>query len=434
MSTGKQRHVVVVGGGFGGLAAVQELAKDRGVRITLVDQRNHHLFQPLLYQVATAALSPSDIAEPLRGILAPHKNVDVRLAKVSSVDLPRHQICLSPVMGERASPEWLKYDQLILATGVSHAYFGHDNWSEDAPGLKSIGDALEIRRRILLAFEKAETTPAGPERDQLLTFVVVGGGPTGVELAGAIAEIATQTLREDFRQIDTRDTRVILVEASESLLSTYDPQLQEKAKAQLRDLGVELQFGTPVSDIDSDGVTIGGEVLAASTVLWAAGVSAGDLTRPLAVPQDRAGRLEVTPYCELPDHPEVFAIGDLAHLEVDGAQIPGVAPAAQQMGRFVARRIRGFDDGPFRYKDKGSMATIGKSKAIMESGKIKMSGFPAWVAWGIIHLWFLVSYRSRFVVFSKWAWAWLRNDRSSRLIWQSERSATPLSSSLKEIS
>lgn len=414
-------HVVIVGGGFGGLAAAKALSS-HPVKVTLLDRRNHHLFQPLLYQVATASLAPTDIAEPIRAALSKHRNVQVRMAEVRSVD--PHDKCVRFVgtHGEQA----LSYDYLILATGVRHSYFGNPHWEEHAPGLKSVGDALNIRRRMLMAFEKAEWEQDPAERERLLTFVVVGGGPTGVELAGAVAEIALKTLRSDFRNIDTKDTRVVLVEAAGSLLTSFHPNLQAKALKQLSELGVEVRFGEPVSEVSASGVQIGAEVIAAQTVLWAAGVEAGPLAR--SMPEtDRAGRVEVKPDCSVAAHPELFVIGDAAKFVEDGKQVPGLAPAAIQMGQHVAKVIAADlanqDRPSFSYFDKGSMATIGRNKAILEAGRVRMSGRFAWLAWVGVHLVTLINFRSRTSVLAKWAWAWLWWDRGGRLVWDVEEGA-----------
>ncbi|MFT5587279.1 MAG: NADH dehydrogenase, partial [Cognaticolwellia sp.] len=331
-------HVVIVGGGFGGLAAAKALSQFP-VKVTLLDRRNHHLFQPLLYQVATASLAPTDIAEPIRGALSKHRNVQVRLAEVRSIDPDQKCVRFMGTNGE----EDLPYDYLVLATGVRHSYFGNPQWEAHAPGLKSVGDALNIRRRMLMAFERAEWEEDADERRRLLTFVVVGGGPTGVELAGAVAEIALKTLRSDFRNIDTQSTRVVLVEAADSLLTSFHPTLRDKALKQLQALGVEVRFGEPVSEINTTGVQIGEAFIGAETVLWAAGVEAGPLARSLggkgAIQTDRAGRVEVQPDCSVGTHPDLFVIGDAAKFVEDGKQVPGLAPAAIQMGRHVAKAI-----------------------------------------------------------------------------------------------
>lgn len=414
-------HVVIVGGGFGGLAAAKALSP-HPVKVTLLDRRNHHLFQPLLYQVATASLAPTDIAEPIRGALSKHRNVQVRMAEVRSVDPTRKCVRFVGTNGE----EDLAYDYLILATGVRHSYFGNAQWEEHAPGLKSVGDALNIRRRMLMAFEKAEWEQDPEERKRLLTFVVVGGGPTGVELAGAVAEIALKTLRSDFRNIDTKATRVVLVEAADSLLTSFHPSLRDKALKQLSALGVEVRFGDPVSDVSAEGVQVGEDFIGAETVLWAAGVEAGPLARSMPK-TDRAGRVEVQSDCSVDTHPELFVIGDAAKFVEDGKQVPGLAPAAIQMGQHVAQVIAADTAGQqrpnFSYFDKGSMATIGRNKAILEAGRVRMSGRFAWMAWVAVHLVTLINFRSRTSVLAKWAWAWLWWDRGGRLVWDVEEGA-----------
>lgn len=410
-------HVVIIGGGFGGLAAAQRLA-GAAVRITLIDRRNHHLFQPLLYQVATAALSPSDIAEPIRSVLARQANASVRLAAVSHIDTEASAVVLDD--GQRVA-----YDALILAAGVSHSYFGNDAWAAHAPGLKTIGDALDIRRRVLCAFEEAEWTDDKATRDALTTFVVVGAGPTGVELAGALSEIAMRTLRSDFRNVDTSKARIILLEGGEHVLTAYPQPLRDKAKAQLESLGVDVRLGAQVTAIDADGVSVGTERISTRTVLWAAGVRASALAGSLDADRTRTGQVCVGPDLSLPRHPNVFVVGDLAHvMQESGKPVPGVAQGAIQMGVFAADAIRGdltgAPRGSFRYRDKGSMATIGRSRAVMDAMGIQIGGMFAWLAWASVHLFFLVGFRNRFVVFTKWAWAWITFDRASRLLWQGE--------------
>jgi len=405
-------HIVVIGGGFGGLSAVQAMRKDP-VRITLIDRRNHHLFQPLLYQVATAALAPSDIAEPIRAILARQDNAGVRLGHVSEIDLTGKRVRI----GE---DEWMSWDKLIIAAGVRHAYFGNDHWEEHAPGLKTIGDALAIRQKILTAFERAEWTDDEEVRAAMLTFVVVGGGPTGVELAGAIAEIAFQTFKNDFRHLDTSQARVVLVEGSGNVLNGFPPRLQLKAREQLERLNVQVRFNTFVTGVDERGVDLGDERLDAGTVLWAAGVAAPPLTKTLGVPLHKSGRVHINADLSIPDHPDVYVIGDLAVLEQDGKELPGVAPVALDMGKHLAWNLRKGKREPFRYFDKGHLATIGRSKAVGFAGRIHMSGLIAWLAWVFIHLMVLVTYRNRMLVFIKWAWAWFTYERASRLIWRGE--------------
>lgn len=405
-------HVVIIGGGFGGIATAQAL-RGAPVRITLIDRRNHHLFQPLLYQVATAALAPSDIAEPLRGVLRNQANVEVLLAEVTGIDTERREVQLHD--------ERLSYDTLVVAAGARTSYFGHDDWEAHAPGLKTIGDALDIRHRILSAFEQAEWA-SDEERDALCTFVVVGGGPTGVETAGAIREIATHTLASDFRHIDPTRIRVLLVEAGPNILGTFHDTLQQSARDQLQRLGVEVRSGEAVEAIGEGFVVVNGERIATSTVVWAAGVRGAAVGSSLGVPLDRAGRVMVGPDLSIEGHPEVFVIGDLAHASQPHSDkpVPGVAPAAIQMGAHVGKQIRTGTRTPFAYTDTGSLATIGRRKAVADLRILRFSGFGAWIVWVFVHLMTLVGHRNRIVVFAKWAWAWLTYDRSSRLLWQDE--------------
>jgi NADH dehydrogenase len=404
-------HVVIVGGGFGGLRAAQALRR-APVKLTLVDRRNHHLFQPLLYQVATAGLNPSDIATPIRRILRSQKNAEVLLAEARAIDLEARTITL-----DKGS---IPYDYLIVATGARHSYFGHEEWAADAPGLKSIGDALEIRRRVLSAFEEAECEPDPAERQTWLTFVIVGAGPTGVELAGALCEIARHALAKDFRHIDPTQARVILLEGSDRVLPPYPPDLSEKARQQLKGLGVDVQTGKMVTSVDANGVNIGDERIATHTVLWAAGVKGSGFGRALGVPLDRAGRVLVNPDLTISGHPEVYVVGDLASLSVDGMPVPGVAPAAMQEARHAAQNIlRAIRNEPalsFRYHDKGSLATIGRSAAVAQVGKVKLSGTIAWLAWLFIHILFLIGFRNRVIVLFQWAWSFFSYDRGARLI------------------
>jgi NADH dehydrogenase len=412
-----RHHVVILGGGFGGLAAAQALARKQ-VRVTLVDRRNHHVFQPLLYQVATAGLSAPDIAAPIRRILQRHRNVDVMLAEARGIDLGRRTVLLED--GEVA------YDSLIVATGATHSYFGRDEWADHAPGLKTLEDALLIRRRVLLAFERADRETDESRRRQWLTFVVIGAGPTGVEMAGTLAEIARHTLREDFRHIDPGTARVVLIEAADRVLPPYPPDLSEKAQAQLERLGVTVRTRTRVTEVDADGVSLGEERLAARTVVWAAGVAASPLGRALSASVDRAGRVPVEPDLTLPGHPEVYVIGDLAAMRQDGQPVPGVAPAAMQMGRHAARNvlrtIAGRERVPFRYVDKGSLATIGRRSGVALFGRFRMWGFPAWAAWLAVHIFFLIGFRNRLVVMTDWAWSYFTHQRFARLILEVERS------------
>ena len=405
-------RIVIIGGGFGGLYAAKTLRRVPA-RITLVDRRNYHLFQPLLYQVATAALNPSDIAAPIRSILRRQENVSVIMGDATAIDLDGQRIRL--IDGEIA------YDILIIATGATHSYFSHPEWEQNAPGLKSIDDALEIRRRVLLAFEAAERE-SDPERQRSwLTFVVVGGGPTGVELAGALSEIARQTMLRDFRRINPSSARVILVEGHDRLLPPYPPDLSEKAAAQLRALGVEVMTSTIVTRVTDHEVGAGETTIPTRTVLWAAGVQGSPLARSLGVPLDRAGRVLVEPDLSVPGHQEVFVIGDLAAVtQSDGTPVPGVAPAAIQEGSHTAKNITRILNGqstiPFRYWDKGSLATIGRAAGVADFGRIKLSGFIAWAAWLGIHVFFLIGFRNRLLVILQWAWAYVTFQRGARLI------------------
>ena len=402
---------MIVGGGFAGLRAARGLRR-APADVTLLDRRNHHVFQPLLYQVATGGLSAPEIAAPLRSILRRQGNVEVLMAEVVAVDVARRVVVLTG--GE------MPYDYLILATGATHSYFGHGAWARDAPGLKSLEDALEIRRRLFVSFEKAERETDDAARRAWLTFVVVGGGPTGVELAGTVVEIARHTLRREFRRIDPSQARVVLLEGTDRVLPPYPPDLSRKAREQLEGLGVEVRTSALVTDVDAGGVRVGGERLAARTVLWAAGVAASPVGRSLGVPLDRAGRVRVEKDLTLPGWREVFVVGDLAAFEQDGRPIPGVAPAAMQMGTHAARNVRRSLAGqpllPFRYVDKGSLATIGRRAAVADFGRIRLAGFPAWVAWLAIHIFFLIGFRNRLVVMLDWAMAYVSYQRSARLI------------------
>lgn len=405
-------HVVIVGGGFAGLWAARAL-RGAPVRITLLDRGNHHLFQPLLYQVATAGLSAPNIAAPLRHILRRQQNVTVLLGEVARLDPDAHRL-------ELADGRTLDYDTLVLATGATHAYFGHDDWAPHAPGLKTLDDALEIRRRILLAFERAEAEDDPAARAAWLTFAIVGGGPTGVELAGTLAEIARHTLHGEFRRVDPRQARVLLLEAGPRVLSTFPEALSEKARRQLARLGVEVRTGVPVAAIDDDGVQLGEERIAARTVLWAAGVAASPLARDLGVPLDRAGRVPVQPDLSVPGHPDVFVAGDLAAVQCDGKPVPGVAPAAKQMGRYLGQsirtRLRGGTPPPFRYRDFGNLATIGRMAAVVDVHGLRLSGLLAWWFWLAAHVFFLIGFRNRLVVLIDWAQAYWSYQRSARII------------------
>jgi NADH dehydrogenase len=405
-------HVVIVGGGFGGLYAARAL-KHVDVQVTVLDRRNHHVFQPLLYQVASAALSPGDIASPIRWILRHQKNVEVLLADVQRIDPARRTLILAD--GE------LSYDYLILASGATHAYFGHDEWQVIAPGLKTLEDALEIRRRVLLAYERAERESDPAKRAALLTFVVIGGGPTGVELAGALAEISRQSLARDFRHFDPSSARIILIEAGASILSTFPEMLRAAAHKDLTRLGVDVRTGKPVTNVVHGRVDVDGEAIEAATVLWAAGVAASSLGVTLGVPTDRAGRVLVQPDLTIPGHPDVFVIGDLASFAgPDGKPLPGVAQVAIQMGRHaaanIARAIAGQPYQPFVYKDLGNMATIGRASAIADFGWLRLHGWIAWLAWLFVHILNLIGFRNRILVFVQWAWAYFSYQRAIRLI------------------
>jgi NADH dehydrogenase len=406
-------HVVIIGGGFGGLAAARAF-KGQPVRVTLLDRRNHHLFQPLLYQVATATLSPGDIASPIRWILRRQRNLRVLLGEADAVDTTARRIRLS-------DGATIPYDFLIVATGASHAYFGHSEWEPHAPGLKTLEDALEIRRRVLVAFERAEREPDPVRQQELLTFVIVGGGPTGVELAGALAEIARQTLRDEFRLIDPARARIMLVEAGPTILPAFPEKLRDAARAALRQLAIDVLENTTVTKIVAGGVTLGDRPLAAETVLWAAGVSASPLVRTLDVPLDRAGRAVVDPDLSIPGRPEVFVVGDAATFtHQTGKPLPGVAQVAMQQARHAAqnvlRRMRGEPTTPFQYNDKGNMATIGRGSAIADLGWIRFSGLVAWLVWLFIHIFMLIGFRNRLIVMLEWAVAYMTFQRSVRLI------------------
>jgi NADH:ubiquinone reductase (H+-translocating) len=405
-------RVIIVGAGFGGLTAAKALA-GKPFDITVIDQHNYHLFQPLLYQVATAGLSPAEIASPIRGILSRDQNVNVMLGKVSGVDTAQREVLAE---GRR-----IPYDTLILATGAQHAYFGHDDWAAHAPGLKTIDDATYIRRRILLAFEKAETESDPAERGRLLNFVVIGGGPTGVEMAGAIAELANRALAADFRSIDPRAARIILVEAAPRLLTPFDPSLSEAAKKSLEQLGVEVRLGAAVTALDAEGVSMGADRIEARTVIWGAGVMASPAGAWLGAETDRAGRVKVLGDLSVPGHPDIFVIGDTALLNgADGNALPGVAPVAKQQGQYVARllvaRQKGESIKPFRYRDFGSLATIGRSRAVVQMGRLKIKGFIAWLLWSVAHIYFLIGFRNRLVVATNWLWNYVTFQRGTRLI------------------
>ncbi|MCW5731399.1 MAG: NAD(P)/FAD-dependent oxidoreductase [Alphaproteobacteria bacterium] len=406
-------RVVIVGAGFGGLSAARALAR-APVDVTLIDKRNYHLFQPLLYQVATAGLSPADIASPIRGILAGQANARVLMGKVTGIDREGRQV----LIGERRVP----YDYLVIATGARHAYFGKDEWEPFAPGLKKIEDATDIRRRILLAFEQAETEPDPVERQRLLSFVIVGGGPTGVELAGAIAELSKVALARDFRSIDPRSARVILVQSGERLLPVFPPRLSEAARKSLERLGVEVRLGHPVSECGESAVRVGPDVIDTRTVIWAAGVAASPAAKWLQAEKDRADRVKVDANLNLPGDPRIFVIGDTA-LAVDsrGNPLPGLAPVAKQQGAYVAARIaarvtQDLDIGPFVYHHLGNLATVGRKAAVADFGFLRLQGSIAWLLWGVVHVLFLIGFRNRVAVLLDWIWAYLTFQRGSRLI------------------
>lgn len=404
-------HVVILGGGFGGLSAARALAK-APVRVTLLDRQNHHLFQPLLYQVATAALNPGEIAAPIRHVLRRQRNCTVLLAEAASIDAKARKVIL--VDGE------LSYDFLIVATGATHSYFGHDEWARRAPGLKSLEDAVEIRQRFLLAFEAAEREPDEERRRALLTFVVIGAGATGVEMAGAMAEVARHTLASEFRAIDPRAARVVLVEGVDRVMQAYAPELSAAALRELEKRGVEVRTSTRVTNIVDECVLLGDERLPACTVVWAAGVAGSPIARTIGAPVDRAGRTLVEPTLAVPGFPELFVVGDLASLTQDGALIPGVAQNALQGGEHAAkqivRRLRGEGPLPYRYKDLGSMATIGRNAAIADVQGLRLSGFTAWLAWLFVHLIALIDFRNRVFVLLQWAWSYVSFNRGARLI------------------
>ena len=405
------RHVVILGGGFGGLWATRALAA-APVRVTLVDRTNHHLFQPLLYQVALAGLSAPDIAAPLRQILRRQRNVTVLMDEARSIDAQARRVELAGAS--------LDYDWLVVATGARHAYFGHDEWSEDAPGLKTLGDALRIRRRMLAAFEAAEREADPAVQAQWLEFVIIGGGPTGVELAGTLAEIARHTLPREFRNCDPRRARIHLVEAGPRVLASMPEALSERARLQLEKLGVEVHLGQAVTHIDAEGVAMGMQRILARTVLWAAGVAASPLGATLGVERDRAGRISVGADLSLPSHPDVFVIGDLANVVQDGKPVPGVAPAAKQMGAYVAKAIRARIAGRsmpgFRYRDYGNLATIGRMAAVVDLRGLRFSGASAWLFWLVAHIFFLIGFRNRLVVMAEWIWSYFTYQRHARII------------------
>ena len=410
-----KKTVVIIGGGFAGLNTAKQLANKRDVFVILIDQRNHHLFQPLLYQVATAGLSPGDIAVPIRSQFARTPNVEVHWGEITGVDLNKR------VVKSSAPDLEIEYDYLVLACGAQHSYFGHPEWEEYAPGLKTLEQAIEIRRRILSAFENAENELDAEKQTALLNFVVVGGGPTGVELAGAIADISRTVLVNDFRRIDPSQAKVILVEMLPRLLAAFDEGLAEKAKQDLSELGVQVRTSARVERIDAQGVQIGSEFIASKSVFWAAGVQAARMEITPPVEMDRAGRVKVNGDLSVPGYVDVFVIGDMAALEMaPGKLVPGLAPAAMQEGRHAAKvilaSIRGSERPAFSYVDKGQLATIGKYRAVMESGRLKMSGRLAWLAWLFVHVFYLIGFKNRVSVMAQWAWSYLFSKRGARLI------------------
>jgi NADH dehydrogenase len=406
-------RVVIAGAGFGGLQAAKALAKVH-VDVTLVDAYNHHCFQPLLYQVATAALSPADVAWPIRAILRAQKNVRVIMARVLAIDAPARRVHTSQID--------LAYDYLILATGSTHSYFGHDDWAPFAPGLKHIADATEIRRRFLLAFERAEVAEDEAAQQRLLTFVIVGGGATGVEMAGAIAEVARRTLQHDFRRIDPRTSRIILIEAGPRLLPTFPAPLADYATRSLRGMGVEIALGRAVTGCDAEGVSLDGSRIEAATVIWAAGVVASPAAEWIGAEPDRAGRIKVNADLTVPGRPEIFAVGDTASVVAgDGRPVPGIAPAAKQMGNYVAKVIAARVQErpappPFAYHHLGDLATIGRKSAVVKLGVFQITGFLGWLFWSAVHIYFLIGLRNRFVVALNWLWSYMTFQRGARLI------------------
>ncbi|HLV67862.1 MAG TPA: NAD(P)/FAD-dependent oxidoreductase [Polyangiaceae bacterium] len=411
---GRVPHVIIIGGGFGGLRAAKRLGS-QPVRVTVYDRVNYHLFQPLLYQVALAGLGATDVSVPIRSVLSKFENIEVVLGEVVDIDLEARRIKLR----DGAEDE---YDYLVVAAGAQTNYFGNDQWKENAPGLKDLNDAIEIRRRVLLAFEAAERAATPEQRDRLLTFVVIGGGATGVELAGAIADLSGDILDREFRHLKPGMTRVVLVEMADRILTPFEPRLSASAVEQLEALGVEVRTGVRVTAVDENGVWFGDELLPAATVLWGAGVAPSPLARVLGVPLDRAGRVIVLPDCSVPGHPEVFVIGDLAAFVPEGETkpLPGVSPVAIQQGRFVAETILRDLNGEmrfrFEYDDKGIMATIGRARAVAQLRNLRLSGFLAWLTWAVVHLWYLVGFRNRLVVFLNWIWAYIMSKHGARVI------------------
>lgn len=408
----RNRRTVIIGAGFAGLTAAKTLGR-APFEVTVVDQHNYHLFQPLLYQVATAGLSPADIASPIRSILRDQSNTTVVLAKVFGIDTGNRQVCADGIV--------IPFDELIVATGAQHAYFGHLQWAKFAPGLKTVDDATYLRRRILLAFEQAETEPDPNERRRLLNFIVVGAGPTGVEMAGAVAELAKRALAMDFRSIDPRCARIFLVEAGQRLLPAFDASLAEAARRSLEQLGVDVRLGAAVTECDEDGVSVGSERIDSRTIVWAAGVAASPVGKWLGAETDRAGRVKVADDLSVPGHPNIFVIGDAAlALDPDGKPLPGVAPVAKQQGQYVAEllmaRAQGRTSRPFRYRDFGSLATIGRKRAVAQIGRLRLTGFAAWLLWCVAHIYFLIGFRNRLLVAMNWAFNYITLQRGTRLI------------------
>lgn len=407
----EKEKVVIIGGGFGGLTLAKKI-KNTDYQITLIDKSNHHLFQPLLYQVAAAALSPGDIAVPIRSEFSNQPNIKIILGEVTKIDRAQKRVFVSEDVYE--------YDFLVVAAGNRHSYFGNESWEKFAPGLKTVSDALKIRERMLLAFEKAELAKNENEKKKEMTFVIVGGGPTGVEIAGAFAEIAKQTLLKDFRNINTADTRIILVEGADRILQTFDKKLSDKAQKSLENLGVEVRVKSMVKEVNENGVIIGEEIIEASNVIWAAGNKVAPVVATLDAETNRAGQVIVESDCTIPGDPSVFVIGDAALFLEDGKPLPGVAPVAMQQGRYVAKilkkRIPKEKRKPFKYFDKGNLATIGRAKAILQIGDIKISGFFAWLVWAFVHIAFLVNFRKRYRVMTEWIWYYITFRNGIRLI------------------
>ena len=425
----KRPHVVIVGAGFGGLQAARALGK-APVDVTVIDRNNHHLFQPLLYQVATAVLSPADISAPIRAVVRRQRNTEVLMAEVTGVDLERQEV----ITHERR----ISYDYLIIATGAAHSYFGHDEWGAYSSGLKTIVNATSIRRKLLLAFEASELEPDPEKRRALLTFVLVGGGPTGVEMAGAIAELAHKVLAGDFRHFDPRESRILLLEALPRILPAFPEHLAQRAQEALTHLGVEVRTSSPVEKIDEEGVIAGGGRIPSHNVIWTAGVSASPAGKWLNAEVDRAGRVKVLANLTLPDYPNVFVIGDTACALQKGKPLPGVAPVAMQQGRYVAdvirRRVTGQRfPGPFRYRNKGSLATVGRSFGIADLGKLQFAGFSGWLLWLIVHIIYLIGFRNRVLVLFQWAWAFLTFERGARLITFESTAKSPVDEPIEEL-